>query len=126
MTTARSPISFIATSDPDKALAFYRDVLELQLLEASPYALVFRDADTMLRVQIVPELRTASHTVHGWQVDDIAHNIAELTTKGVTFLTFEQLEQDATGVWTTPEDHKVAWFNDPSGNILSLTEFARS
>jgi hypothetical protein len=33
------------------------------------------------------------------------------------------LEQDERGVWISPDGHKIAWFRDPSGNNLSLTEF---
>jgi hypothetical protein len=96
----------------------------LDLIEESPYALVFDDGAAMLRVQIVPDLHVATHTVHGWEVADMTSEIATLIAKGVTFLTFEHLEQDASGIWTTPDGSKIAWFNDPCGNVLSLTEFA--
>ena len=120
----RRPISFVATQAPEAAKQFYREVMGLDLVEASPFALVFSDGDSMLRVQIVAQLRIASHTVHGWQVDDIEHEIKGLSAKGVVFLTFGQLEQDASGVWCTPNGDKIAWFKDPCGNMLSLTEFA--
>ena len=124
MPILRRPISFVASLEPEKAKAFYGEVLALELLEASPYALVYSDGGNMLRVQIVAELSPASHTVHGWQVADIERETKELGSKGVDFLKFDQLEQDATGVWTTPDGHKIAWFKDPSGNILSLTQFS--
>jgi hypothetical protein len=90
----------------------------------SPYALVFADGDVMLRVQIVQDLTPAGHTVHGWDVADIAQEVAGLTAKGVEFQIFDQLGQDTNGVWTTPSGDKIAWFKDPSGNILSFTQFA--
>jgi catechol 2,3-dioxygenase-like lactoylglutathione lyase family enzyme len=124
MTVSRRPISFVATVQPEKAKAFYRDVLGLKLLESSPYALVFGDGDAMLRVQIVPELGVAPYTVHGWQVTDIAREIEALVSKGVTFLMFDQFRQDEMGIWTSPDGHKIAWLKDPCGNILSLTEFS--
>ena len=34
-----------------------------------------------------------------------------------------ELEQDESGVWTSPSGAKVAWFKDPDGNVLSLTQF---
>jgi len=123
MSDRRKPMSFIATAAPDQAEVFYRDVLGLTLLERSPFALVFADGDTMLRVQIVGNLSPAQFTVHGWQVADIAREIAVLTAKGVRFSRFEGLGQDALGVWTTPDGSKIAWFQDPDGNVLSLTEF---
>jgi len=123
MTRSRKPISFIATKQPDKAKAFYSDIMGLVVVEESPFALVFADGDMTLRAQIVQELSPAPHTVHGWQVSDIQQHINTLTAKGVACLTFDQLDQDAEGIWTTPDGHKVAWFKDPCGNILSLTEF---
>ena len=118
------PISFVATAHPQEAKAFYGDVLGMELVEDSPFALVFSEGGQMLRIQKVPQLSPASYTVHGWRVADIEQQIARLASKGVEFLTFERLEQSASGVWTSPDGHKVAWFRDPSGNNLSLTQFA--
>lgn len=126
MTLSRRPISFVATTDPKAAKAFFGKTLGLNLLESSPYALVFSDGGHMLRVQIVTDLRPAQHTVHGWRVTNIKRDVEELASKGVEFLMFEQLSQSAAGVWTTPNGDKIAWFKDPSGNTLSLTEFTES
>lgn len=122
MTHARRPISFLATQDSEAAKIFYGDVLGLEVLEISPYALVFSDGGNTLRIQIVPELTPAAYTVHGWQVENIAHEIAVLSAKGVEFSKFDQLAQAENGVWTSPDGHQIAWFKDPSANILSLTE----
>lgn len=120
---ARSPVSFIATMHPEKALAFYRDAMGLTLAERSPYALVFAEGESSLRVQIVDTFVPATHTVHGWKVSDIFAQIENLKAKGVTFLTFKNMVQSVEGIWTSPDGHKIAWFKDPSDNILSLTEF---
>lgn len=125
MTPSRRPVSFVATSDPEQAKVFYRDVMGLTLLETSPYALVFDDGGALLRVQIVSELSEVSHTAHGWQVTDIDHEIETLASKGVVFLTFEPLAQSPSGIWTSPDGHKIAWFRDPSKNILSLTQYVQ-
>ena len=124
MTDLRRPISFVATLEPEKAKSFYGEILGLELIENSPYALAFSDGDNLLRVQIVTELCPALHTVHGWQVTNIEQEIEELASKGVEFLTFDQLGQNASGVWTSPDGHKIAWLKDPSGNILSLTQYS--
>lgn len=123
MTRTRTPISFFATNDPEQAKTFYGEVLGLELIESSPYALVFRDGSQMLRVQIVSDLIPASHTVHGWDVMSIEEEIEDLSAKGLVFLKFTQMDQDPSGIWTTPDGHKIAWFKDPSGNTLSLTQF---
>lgn len=123
MKNTRQPVSFIATDNPVEARAFFADVLGLELREATPFALVFVDGGHVLRVQIVSELEPVGYTVHGWQVADIVRDIEELTSKGVRFRRFDQLTQDALGVWITPDGNKIAWFSDPSGNTLSLTEY---
>ena len=118
-------ICFAATTQPAAAKKFYRDTLGLSLLEDGPFALVFDANGTMLRVQKVGELHPARHTNLGWEVVDIHAAIKQLTRKGVRFERYEGLPQDASGVWTTPDGSQVAWFKDPDGNTLSLTEFRR-
>ena len=118
-------ICFAATTKPASAKKFYRDTLGLSLVEDGPFALVFDANGTMLRVQRVGELRPATHTNLGWEVADIRATIKQLTRRGVCFQRYEGLAQDASGVWTTPDGSQVAWFKDPDGNTLSLTEFRR-
>ena len=122
MTNARTPVSFLATANPDATRDFYTEVLGLTLRETSPFALVFEDEKHGLRIQIVEDFVPAPFTVYGWQVSSIADEIATLASKDVEFLAFEHLLQDSNGTWTSPDGHKIAWFRDPSGNILSLTE----
>ena len=117
-----APIAFLATAQPDAAQVFFADVIGLEPLEASPFALVFRDGEIMLRVQVVPKVVAAPYTAHGWRVSDIVARIADLQAHGVGFLRFDGLPQDADGIWTTPDGSRIAWFKDPCGNVLSLTE----
>jgi hypothetical protein len=77
----------------------------------------------MLRITAVPEVSRAGYTVLGWRVTDIVAAVRGLIAKGVAFLRYDRLDQDEDGVWTTPGGEKVAWFTDPDGNILSLTQF---
>ena len=114
---------FVATARPDEATAFYRDVLGLTLVEDSPFALVFQTGGRSLRVQKMAEVAPAANTVLGWKVADIQAESRALRGKGVTFARFDGLVQDNDGVWVSPAGHKVAWFQDPDGNTLSLTQF---
>ncbi len=116
-------VSFVGTRDAGCALSFYRDTLGLKLVEESPFALVFDVNGVMLRVTNVPELNPAKFTVLGWDVPDIANAVRQLAAAGVNFARYPGLEQDADGVWTSPSGAKIAWFQDPDGNTLSLTEF---
>ena len=126
MERSRQPVSFIATARPDETQAFFSDVLGLKLIERSPFALVYSDAGHVLRIQIVPELLPASYTVHGWQVANIVEEVAGLVAKDVQFQFFDHLSQDEQGIWTSPDGHKIAWFTDPCGNVLSLTQNAET
>src|ERR1700687_5697347 len=123
MLNERDVIAFVATAQPDRALKFYSEILGLNLVEDSPFALVFDVGGRMLRIQKVQALVPAPHTALGWSVPDIWREIESLMTRGVTFERYNGMSQDELGVWTSPDGHKVAWFRDPDGNNLSLTEF---
>jgi phosphoglycolate phosphatase-like HAD superfamily hydrolase len=124
MTLKSAPIiAFVATTNADLARTFYAETLGLRLVSEDGFALAFDAAGTMLRVAIVRELQPAGYTVLGWTVPDIKHAIRDLVKRGIAFQRYEFLDQDKDGVWTSPRGAKVAWFKDPDGNTLSLTEF---
>jgi catechol 2,3-dioxygenase-like lactoylglutathione lyase family enzyme len=120
---ARKIIAFVATRDPRRARAFYRDTLGLHLVSEDQFGLVFDVRGTMLRVTTVHEVATAQYTVLGWQVPSIAAIVKSLQSAGVTLERYQGIAQDALGIWTSPTGAKVAWFKDPDGNTLSLTQF---
>jgi catechol 2,3-dioxygenase-like lactoylglutathione lyase family enzyme len=122
MLAASAIVAFVATSNPSRAKAFYRDVLGLLLISEDEFALVFDANGTMLRVAIVGEVVAVPYTVLGWQVGDIAATVRGLAAKGVTFERYPWMEQDAAGIWSTPSGAKVAWFKDRDGNLLSVSE----
>ncbi len=117
-------VAFVATTDLDRARAFYGGVLGLPLVEEGPFACVFDAHGTQLRVTPVAEILTAPYTVLGWAVVDIAATVRALGGAGVRFERFAGMEQDELGVWTAPGGARVAWFPDPDGNVLSLTQGA--
>jgi catechol 2,3-dioxygenase-like lactoylglutathione lyase family enzyme len=116
-------IAFVGTRDRERAKAFYRDTLGLTLASDEPYAVVFDAGGTMLRVTPVNEVAAANYTVLGWEVDDVAAMVASLSGRGVRFERYDFMKQDEAGVWTAPGGAKVAWFRDPDGNLLSVSEF---
>ena len=116
-------IAFAATTDPARARALYEDVLGLSVVEENAYACVVDAHGTMLRITTVSEVAHPGYTVLGWRVSDINEAVAQLESLGVDFARYDGIEQDAHGVWTTPNGDRVAWFTDPDGNVLSLTQF---
>ena len=129
--TTAEPIAFIPTTDGAAARSFYETALGLDFVSDDDFALVFRigptqtpgeaNSQTMLRVVRVGPFTPAQFTIFGWEVTDIHAAIADLKTRGVEFLRIGFFEQDPDGVWTAPGGAQVAWFQDPDGNILSLS-----
>jgi catechol 2,3-dioxygenase-like lactoylglutathione lyase family enzyme len=118
-------VAFVPTADPVKARDFYEGLLGLRLVaDEKPFALVFDANGTMLRVTTVAERAPAPFTVLGWEVEEIEGAVERLTEAGVAFLRYPGLNDgDALGIWTAPSGARVAWFHDPDGNVLSLTQF---
>jgi predicted enzyme related to lactoylglutathione lyase len=118
-------IAFVAAADLDAAQEFYSSCLGLPLVDKSDFACVFEAHGTMLRVALVAGHVPADHTVLGWRSHDIGAEVRALAAHGVEFVRYPAVEQDEYGVWTAPSGDRIAWFTDPGGNVLSLTEFAR-
>jgi catechol 2,3-dioxygenase-like lactoylglutathione lyase family enzyme len=118
-------IAFAATTYPERAKIFYRDKLGLTLIEESEYALVFRAGTTMIRVQRVGDFQPHPFTALGWDVPDIRATVAAVAARGIELMRVPFIEQDDAGIWWTPNGDGVAWFKDPDGNTLSLTQFTK-
>jgi catechol 2,3-dioxygenase-like lactoylglutathione lyase family enzyme len=115
--------TFIATRDRAKAKEFYGGVLGFPQVHEDEFAVVFDLNGTKLRVSTVKDHKPAMHTVLGWEVPDIEAGVTALIARGVAFNRYPGFEQDALGIWTAPgSTAKVAWFLDPDGNNLSLTQ----
>ena len=113
---------FVGTLNVEAAREFYGGKLGLTLTEESPYALEFDANGTTLRVTMVRELKPAGFTVLGWEVPDIAEAVGVLESAGIELKRYPGVDQDERGVWTAPGGAKVAWFEDPEGNILSVSQ----
>ena len=116
-------IAFAPTTDLARARSFYEATLGLSVIDENAYAVVFDAHGTMLRVTAVAEVARPGYTVLGWRVADMSEAVRGLASLGVVFVRYDGIEQDAHGVWTTPNGDRIAWFTDPEGNVLSLTEF---
>jgi catechol 2,3-dioxygenase-like lactoylglutathione lyase family enzyme len=118
-------IAFAPTTDPAKARAFYDGILGLRLVaDEKPFALVFDANGIMLRVTTVHELKTQPFTILGWRIADIEGTVDKLVGAGVRFERFPGMnDSDPRGIWNSPGGARIAWFKDPDGNVLSVTEF---
>ncbi len=123
MLEAAHAMAFVPATDLGRAREFYEGVLGLEVLDVSGFACVFRVGGATLRVALVGELSPQPFTVFGWAVGAISETMAGLAARGVEFLRYEGIDQDPACVWTTPGGDRIAWFRDPDGNVLSLTQF---
>ena len=123
MLTDAPIVAFVATTRPAEARAFYADVVGLRLIREDQFALEFVGGGTSLRIARVEQLQPAGYTVLGWVVPDIQAAVTDLAGRGVQFERFPAfMQQDAQGIWTAPGGAQVAWFKDPDGNTLSVTQ----
>ena len=119
------PVTFVITADRARSKPFYAGVLGLRVLGEDDHAVTFDLGNrTPMRLTTVPGHKASGHTVLGWHVADIGTAVRDLKAKGAEFQVYDGYGQDGDGVWSSPGGGaKVAWFTDPDGNILSLTQF---
>lgn len=121
LNTARL-IAFVPIRDSKRSRPFYEGVLGLRFVSDDPFALVMNSNGVTVRLAKAGKFTPAGFTVLGWEVPAIEQAVAELKKKGVHFEIFPGLPQDDAGIWTAPGGAKVAWFKDPDGNILSVSQ----
>ena len=116
--------AFIPSTDLERSRDFYVDVLGLELFDLNPYACVLNGLGATLRVTKVDDFAAQPFTVLGWTVADIHAEVTDLAGRGVEFHRYAGMSQDESGVWAAPGGAMIAWFRDPDGNVLSLSQGA--
>ncbi len=122
MLAASKIIGFVPTKDSQKARGFYEGKLGFQFVSDDPFALVVKAGETMIRVAKAQDFTPAPYTVMGWEVSDIEAVIDWLQARGVAMEKYPFVEDRDRGIWTAPTGDKVAWFKDPDGNVLSVSQ----
>lgn len=115
-------IAFIPITDSNEARAFYENVLGLTFIKDDGFALVLQANGIMVRAVKVRDFTPAQFTILGWEVSDIEKAVRGLTARGLHFEIFGFFKQDELGIWAAPGGDKVAWFKDPDGNVLSVSQ----
>jgi len=119
---AALPAIVVCTRDRARATAFYRDVLGLPLAYEDDFASVFNTGGVTLRISTVAGFTPHDHTILGFRVSDVPTTVKALCEKGVSFNFYSHVQQDERGILTLPGGAvRVAWFQDPDGNVLSVT-----
>ena len=125
MLTSARMIGFVPTTDSTRARDFYEHKLGFQFVSDDQFALVMRAGDNMVRIAKAGKFTPAQYTVLGWEVTKIEDEVRALVSRGVVFEKYPFVEDQETGIWITPNGDKVAWFKDPDGNVLSLSEHVK-
>lgn len=115
-------IGFVPTKDSKRAREFYEGKLGFRFVSDDQFALVMQAGESMIRIVKGAKFTPAQYTVMGWEVKDVEAMVKWLNKRGVTFEKYPFVEDQKLGIWTTPNGDKVAWFKDPDGNVLSLSQ----
>jgi catechol 2,3-dioxygenase-like lactoylglutathione lyase family enzyme len=122
MLASSKMIGFVPTRDSKTARDFYDGKLGFQFVSDDPFALVMRAGENMIRIAKAKDFTPVPYTVLGWEVQDIVPTVEWLTQRGVVFEKYPFVQDQQLGIWTAPSGDKVAWFKDPDGNILSVSQ----
>lgn len=115
-------VGFIPTEDYDRAREFYESKLGFQFVTLDQYALVMSTGKNMIRIAKLKGLTPAQYTVLGWEVENIEAIVTWLMERGVVFAEYPFIQDRELRIWTTPNGDRVAWFKDPDGNVLSVSQ----
>lgn len=112
----------IAVKDMAVAEKFYGETLGLKKGKSDPGGTVFMSGNSGIFVYPSQFAGTNQATYAGWSVSDVERTIEELKAKGISFEQYDDLP----GVTREGDVHimgdlKAAWFKDPDGNILNIT-----
>jgi catechol 2,3-dioxygenase-like lactoylglutathione lyase family enzyme len=117
-------MAMVPVKDIKESEKFYSETLGLKKVDENPGGIIYQCGDTKLFVYPTPTAGTAKSTVATWEVDDIAAVAKELKDKGLEFEHYDYPGAKHEGDVHVWEGMKAAWFRDPSGNILGLSQEA--
>jgi predicted enzyme related to lactoylglutathione lyase len=117
-------MAFVPSRDPVTARAFYERVLGLEFMDEDDFAATVEANGVRVRLVRIENHKPVQFTILGWEVSDIEKAVSDLEDRGVAFAKFGMPDQDARGIWKAPGGARVAWFHDPDGNTLSVTQFS--
>jgi catechol 2,3-dioxygenase-like lactoylglutathione lyase family enzyme len=112
----------IPVSDLARAQRFYSETLGLTPAMVTEGGVMYRSGGTQFFVY-PSRYKASGHTQMSWVVGDIKAEVAALRGKGIEFVEFDVpgvmteggISQSGPAVWT-------AYFRDPDGNLLGLTQ----
>ena len=115
--------SSFSVTDLARARQFYSEVLGMEVSEDAYTLNLHIGNDQKVMLYAKPNHSAATFTVLNFPVDDIDRAVESLSQKGIVFEIYHEpgLTTDEKGVFRG-EGPLIAWFKDPSGNILSIIQ----
>lgn len=113
--------SGFAVGDLAEAKRFYGDVLGLHVTEDDGLLTLHLAGGTPVLVYPKEDHTPASFTILNFPVEDIGQAVDDLTSRGVRLERYEGFQHDERGI-AVDAGPPIAWFTDPSGNVLSVME----
>jgi catechol 2,3-dioxygenase-like lactoylglutathione lyase family enzyme len=122
MLSAGKMMGFVPTKDYEAARAFYEGKLGFEFVSLDQFALVVSAGAHKIRIVKMPNYTPLAGTILGWQVERIEEVARWLQRRGVALEKYPFVQDQELGIWSAPGGDKVAWFTDPDGNILSISQ----
>lgn len=115
----------LPVDDFKAARRFYEETLGLRIVTEVPGAVTYRSGrSSQVAVYESEFAGTNRGTAAAWRVDDVAGEVRELKAKGVAFEHYDLPGLKLEGDVHRAGESSIAWFKDPSGNILSIENVA--
>lgn len=118
-------VGFVLTIDYARAREFYEGKLQLRVIGQDDFALSLAAGENRIRISKAPGFTPLRSTVLGWEVSDIEAVASWLQSRGIELEKYPWV-QSASGIWDAPGGDRVAWFKDPDGNTLSISQHKTS
>ena len=115
-------VAMVTVSDLAKGKEFYGETLGLKQTDENPGGVTYTCGKGRLFVYQAPTAGSNQGTSATWEVNDIEGLVEELKTKGIIFEHFDMPGAAREGDVHVWEGMKAAWFKDPDGNTLGLSE----
>lgn len=115
-------MGFLATHDYERAKQFFVGKLGAKFVSQDQFALAVEIGGHQIRVVKIPDFAPVKWTVLGWEVTDVTATVKWLAERGVSTEKYPFVADKELGIWEAPSGAKVAWFKDPDGNVLSVSQ----
>jgi catechol 2,3-dioxygenase-like lactoylglutathione lyase family enzyme len=114
-------VAVLAVKDMSSSRKFYEQTLGLQIEEENPYAIAYRCASSFISIYESEFAGTNQATAASWKTDDVEGEVNALKEKGVSFEHYDFEGVTLEGDVHVMGETKSAWFKDPDGNILCIS-----